>query len=305
MHMRPVGRFSVLCNPVMAPLPAADELTDNLSSERTKRQRISMGNRPHRIWRHGCRRVTGKGATITALIGLTLVPLGQIHLAFGVVGSSLCLLAVITGARSQFHYAVRIATLALILAAIGATGLPFAIWVAVVVMWLASRRWGILRPAAGWLPAGRGKPAVWWLTAGIVVAAPIGLFIWFRSVDRMPEMTTDLMDVARDLPFSVLLLAGVIFVTVNSVIEEVAYRGIAFEGADSITTPRWAIASQAIAFGTFHVSGVPSGLAGVVLALAYGLVLGLIRHMSDGLRFPIVGHIAADAAILTLVLVMA
>src|SRR5688572_24413629 len=30
-----------------APLSAADELTDNLSSERSMRQRISMGNRPH------------------------------------------------------------------------------------------------------------------------------------------------------------------------------------------------------------------------------------------------------------------
>ena len=45
--MRPDGRFSMLCFPVMAPLSAADELTDNLSSEQSKRQRISMGNRPH------------------------------------------------------------------------------------------------------------------------------------------------------------------------------------------------------------------------------------------------------------------
>ena len=45
--MRPVGRFSMLCFPVMAPLSAADELTDNLSSELSKRQRIGMGNRPH------------------------------------------------------------------------------------------------------------------------------------------------------------------------------------------------------------------------------------------------------------------
>ena len=233
------------------------------------------------------------------------MPLGQIHLAFGVVGSSLCLLAVVTGARSQFPYAVRIATLALILAAVGASGLPFAIWLAVGVIWLASRRWGVLRPAAGWLPAGRGKPAVWLSTVGIVVAAPIGLLIWFRYVDQLPEVTTDLMEVARDLPLAVLLLAGLMFVMVNSVIEEVAYRGITFEGANSIATPPWAIASQAVAFGTFHVSGVPSGLVGVVLALAYGLALGLIRQMSGGLRFPIVGHIVADAAILTFVLVMA
>ena len=45
--MRSDGRFSKLCVPVMAPLSAADELTDNLSSELSERQRISMGNRPH------------------------------------------------------------------------------------------------------------------------------------------------------------------------------------------------------------------------------------------------------------------
>jgi hypothetical protein len=45
--MSRAGPFSMMCIPVMAPLSAADELTDNLSSERTKRQRISMGNRPH------------------------------------------------------------------------------------------------------------------------------------------------------------------------------------------------------------------------------------------------------------------
>jgi hypothetical protein len=36
----------------------------------------------------------------------------------------------------------------------------------------------------------------------------------------------------------------------------------------------------------------------------YGLALGWIRHISGGLLFPIVAHIVADAAILTLVLVM-
>ena len=171
-------------------------------------------------------------------------------------------------------------------------------------MWLASRNWRVLRPAAGWLPPGRGNPAVWWSTLGVVVAAHIGLLIWFRSVDRMSEVTTDLMDLARDLPFVLFWLAGVLFVTANSVIEEMAYRGIAFDGARLIAAPLWAIGSQAIAFGTFHVNGVPSGLAGVVLALAYGLALGLIRHMSGGLRYPIIGHIVADGAILTRVLVM-
>ncbi len=94
------------------------------------------------------------------------------------------------------------------------------------------------------------------------------------------------------------------FVTVNSLVEEIAYRGIAFEGASSIASPPLAIVSQAVAFGTFHVSGIPSGGPGVVLALLYGLALGWIRHISGGLVFPIVAHVVADAAILTLVLVM-
>ena len=100
-----------------------------------------MGNRPHaRIWWHGGRRVTEKGATATALIGLTLVPLGQVHIAFGVVGSMLGPFAVVVGSRFHFPYAVRIATLTLILATIGASGLPFALWLAVGVIWLASRK---------------------------------------------------------------------------------------------------------------------------------------------------------------------
>ena len=120
--MSPAGPFSMLCIPVMAPLSAADELMDNLSSEPSMRQRFSMGNRPHaRIWWHGGRRVTEKGATAIALIGLTLVPLGQMHIASGVVGSMLGLFAVVAGSRFHFPYAVRIATLTLIL---GRSALP-------------------------------------------------------------------------------------------------------------------------------------------------------------------------------------
>jgi hypothetical protein len=44
--MRPDGRFSMLCFPVMALLSAADELADNLSSELSKRQRIRHGESP-------------------------------------------------------------------------------------------------------------------------------------------------------------------------------------------------------------------------------------------------------------------
>ena len=159
------------------------------------------------------------------------------------------------------------------------------------------------RPLDGCRPAepGRWSGGRHW---ALLLAAPIGILLWFRSSDQIPEMTAELMDLARDLPTAGLVLAGVTFVTVNSVIEEMGYRGIAFEGASSIASPPLAIVSQAVAFGTFHVSGIPTGGPGVVLAFTYGLALGWIRHMSGGLLFPIVAHIVADAAILTLVLMM-
>lgn len=248
--------------------------------------------------------VNERGFTAVALLGLTLVPLGQVHVAFGVVGAALCLWCVVAGRRSRSRNAVRLGTLAPILDLVGAFGIPFAMWLTIGAMWLASLRWNFLAPAIGWLPAVRAGPLVWWSTLGIVVGAPIGIVIWFRSTDRIPEMTTDLMDLAREVPTAGLALAGVTFVTVNSLIEEMAYRGVAFEGASSIASPPLAIVSQAVAFGTFHVSGIPSGAPGVVLAFIYGLTLGWIRHISGGLLFPIVAHIVADAAILTLVLVM-
>ena len=248
--------------------------------------------------------MTERGSTALALVGLTLVPLGQIHVAFGVFGAALCLWCVVVGRRSRYWNAVRIGTLALLLAVVGAFGIPFAMWLAIGAMWLTSRRWNLLAPAVGWLPAGRARSVVWWSTLGVAVGAPIGILIWFRSTDRIPEMTVDLIDLARELPPAGLALAGVTFVAVNSLIEEMAYRGIAFEGAISIATAPLAIVSQAVAFGTFHVSGIPSGGPGVLLAFTYGLALGWIRHISGGLVFPIVAHIVADAAILTLVLVM-
>ena len=62
--------------------------------------------------------------------------------------------------------------------------------------------------------------------------------------------------------------------------------------------------AQAVAFGTLHVAGFPSGLAGVGLTFGYGVVIGVMRHVSGGLRFPVLAHMTADAAIAVLVIVL-
>jgi uncharacterized protein len=54
---------------------------------------------------------------------------------------------------------------------------------------------------------------------------------------------------------------------------------------------------QAVAFGALHVAGFPAGAIGVVIAAGYGLVLGTLRMITGGLRYPIVAHVCADLTI--------
>jgi hypothetical protein len=51
-----------------------------------------------------------------------------------------------------------------------------------------------------------------------------------------------------------------------------------------------------------HVVGFPAGVVGVGLSFGYALVLGIIRHFTAGLQFPIMAHMVADATIALLVI---
>jgi hypothetical protein len=45
-------------------------------------------------------------------------------------------------------------------------------------------------------------------------------------------------------------------------------------------------------------------LAGVGLTFVYGVMIGIMRQVSGGLRFPVLAHMAADATIAILVIVL-
>jgi membrane protease YdiL (CAAX protease family) len=113
-----------------------------------------------------------------------------------------------------------------------------------------------------------------------------------------------LVEVGQRVPTWALVVFVVVFVIVNAATEEVAYRGIAFEAAAHAFPAIGAIVGQAIAFGTLHVSGFPSGAMGVVLTFSYGLSLGVIRHLTGGIKFPVLAHMTADATIAILVIVL-
>jgi membrane protease YdiL (CAAX protease family) len=248
--------------------------------------------------------VGGRSAA-AGLLALTLVPLGQVVLVVGVIGSVLAAIVLALGVRAADRSAVRLATLTLVLALIGSIGLPFAIWFAVAAVWLWSRAFPQFAPTRGWLPAGTSSPILCWLTGGIVLLAGGGLTVWSLVVsDPGQGSTGQLIEAGQGAPGWAIALFVVIFVPVNAVTEEVAYRGIAFESATRFLPVFSALVAQALAFGTLHVAGFPSGLAGIGLAFGYGIVIGLIRQISGGLRFPVIAHMAADATIAVLVILL-
>ena len=251
---------------------------------------------------------TGRGRWpllgLCSLGALALVPLGQVYVGFGAVGTILAAVAGAIGTRIRDWTTVRVASMTLLIALTGVIGVPFGIWFVVGLIWLASRRLPQLAPDTGWLAPGRATPVVWWLAGMVVVAAGIGLTLWARWTDQFGESTMELVEAARRLPGAALAVSVIAFVVVNATCEEIAYRGIAFEAAIAFLPPMGAVAAQGVAFATLHVAGFPAGPVGVGLALGYGLVLGTIRQVTGGLRFPIVAHMAADATIAVLVIAL-
>jgi membrane protease YdiL (CAAX protease family) len=249
------------------------------------------------------RRRSGAFLAALGLLALALVPLGQVFLGVGIVGGVTAAVVGAIGARTDDSGVVRLGVLALLLGLIGLSGLPFGIWIAVAALWLLSRAFPRFAPARGWLPVGRSSPILWWLTGGTVLLAGGGLTVWsLLASDPVQGTTAQLVDAARAVPGWAIAVFVVAFVPLNAIAEEIAYRGIAFDAANEYLPVILSLVGQAVAFGTLHVAGFPSGLAGIGLAVGYGTVIGLIRHISGGLRFPVIAHMAADATIAILVL---
>jgi membrane protease YdiL (CAAX protease family) len=239
---------------------------------------------------------------LLALTALALLPLGQVVPVVGLAGGTLALIVVVAGVRAGSWPAVRVATMGLLLGVFGLFGLPFALWPAIGVLWLSSRRRPDLRPDAGWVPSGHSSAWTWGLAVATVLGAAAALTAWLLSEPALGASTVQLVDLARGAPVGVIVGFVAVFVLVNPLVEEVAYRGVAYEAARAGAPVATAVVLQAVAFGTLHVAGLPAGAVGVGLSFAYGLVLGMIRVSTGGLRVVVLTHIATNAAIAALVL---
>ncbi len=234
------------------------------------------------------------------LLALLLAPLAPIHKALPAIALVLASVSAIGPYRSNAQSQARLAVFVGVLSLCSLFEVPYGIWIGVLVLGLASRRWKALAPRVGWLPQGRTSGGALLLSVATIVIAAAALTLWAASVDGFSDSTQELADAAADLPILVLILGTVGFVVINAVAEEIAYRGLAYEVATTAYSVPVAIAVQGVAFGAAHIAGFPAGALGVVLAAVYGIALGVLRHMTNGLRLPVLVHIAADSTIAVL-----
>lgn len=195
---------------------------------------------------------------------------------------------------------VLLVDLLFVAVAVGVLGLwPVPAAIAVVLAWWLSGRGVDEHRWSAWCRRGRTRDLPW-LVAGTVVVTAGALLAWQRLFDG--KLPREYVDAAAGQPWWAIVLAGVAFSLLNAAVEEIVFRGVLLSALTDVLGVRVAVVLQAVAFGVLHLHGVPSGPVGMVMAGAWGLLLGVMRVRSRGLLAPYVTHIAADATIVLLML---
>lgn len=150
-----------------------------------------------------------------------------------------------------------------------------------------------------WLKWGKiDRGSLVWLVI-TSISATLALLLWAFWAEKssmVTEMVTGLKIYSRWL---IILIGIPLFSLLNALIEELIYRGLIQEMlAQMLNSPLLVIFLQATAFAALHyMSGFPNGAAGYLMVLVYGMMLGYLRHRSNGLLVPVLTHILADLTI--------
>jgi uncharacterized protein len=156
-----------------------------------------------------------------------------------------------------------------------------------------------LKEIVGYLSIGEADRATIFLIIATVVVSAIALILWFNLLN--PDVS-DLKSMIPTKNIALLIPLGIAFALFNALTEELVWRGIFWDGLKiSLKCPVLLIIIQAMGFGLLYWAGFPRGWLGVGLAGVYGLFLGIIRHRSKGIFYPILTHFFADMVIFGIV----
>jgi membrane protease YdiL (CAAX protease family) len=240
-------------------------------------------------------------AATAGIAALVLLPSGRSSWLVGGF-AVLTVLGLLVRAEQAFHLNLMLAcVVAALPLPVGPWPLPPAAGLAVYLALVLPLR--TFRGGVRWARIGRLDRSVWWLVLASVVVAAAALVVWFQVVQP------DVSDLLRDLPqvpgWQLVLLA-LAFSMANAAVEETIYRGMMMQALDAALGPGWvAVLLQGGAFGMMHLHGFPRGWIGVGLATIYGVMMGVLRRRSQGMLAPWLGHVAVDAAIVSIVVLLA
>jgi membrane protease YdiL (CAAX protease family) len=135
----------------------------------------------------------------------------------------------------------------------------------------------------------------------VSVVSILALMVWFFLLHPNKEQYAALFPKVNTfiLPF-----VGLGFAIINSLIEELMFRGIIYNNIEKYISNNkiLIILLQSIPFATLHyIGGFPNGYFGILLTFIYGILLGEIRSISKGLLAPIIAHIFTDFIIFYIV----
>lgn len=197
--------------------------------------------------------------------------------------------------------AVLMTDLLYLAVAVGVLGLwPLPAAVAVVVAWGLAYRSPRATFWRSWLHRGHNTPETPWLLLATVAVTALALLAWQQVFHgQLPDAYRD---AAQGQPVWLVLVAGAGFALVNAAVEEAIFRGVLQTSLQPLIGPTAAVLVQAAAFGLLHVVGIPTGLVGALMAGSWGVLLGVMRHRTQGILAPYLAHIAADLTIVIIAL---
>lgn len=176
------------------------------------------------------------------------------------------------------------------------TGLlvPFLVYILIVLFVPA------LRKSATWFNRGRFDRKSLLASLGVLVFSLPALLIWAIVSGNNIENYIYLFH-PRILLIELLIFAF-LFALISAVTQEIVFRGIFQDALGAAFGPGlYALLVQAIVFGIIHSMGIPSGIAGVIMAFTYGCMLGILRNLSGGLLLPVIVHFITDLFIFGLI----
>lgn len=255
----------------------------------------------------GERQLVGSGLVIAvAAFGVGFVPAVSRGPGVALVANALAAAtvgAVVLGSPAAFR-AVLVADLVGACVLSGFFGLwPLLAAIGLIGAGLVAAREPRLHLAAPWLSRGSWTRGVVGLLAVTVVGSAGALIAWTLLGD--PQVPGAYMEMARRHRPWVVVPLGCAFVLVNAAVEETLFRGEFLVELAVVWGPAAAVTVQAAAFGLLHLLvGFPSGWLGAVMAGVWGVLLGIMRLRSGGMLAPYIGHVCADAIIVSLVVVV-